>query len=228
MKKQVIFAAVACLCSLVAACVGGSSNETLRYKMTVTVETPEGGKIGSAVREVERHTETSIIPEQGGVTYSVTKGEAVVVDLGARGIFFALLEGEREAKMLFQLLANNDVHKIVLNPGQYPRIVRFKNINDPTSAEIVIEVGRCTDPLTGIIDSTMCVTKNRFEEVLGKGVSLKSITVEESNEEITRTIRKYMPSYKNQETYMRWFNSLRYDDMRRINANDFGSVGAAP
>jgi hypothetical protein len=60
---------------------------TLRYKVTVEIETPEGIKTGSAVREVfiQRQPE---LPESGPDIKP--KGEAVVIDLGKRGVVFAL------------------------------------------------------------------------------------------------------------------------------------------
>ncbi|MBL8711812.1 MAG: hypothetical protein JNM12_02845 [Alphaproteobacteria bacterium] len=138
MKKWKIFAVVSCLCFVVAACTGagGFSDETIRYKMTVTVETPEGIKTGSAVREAVRHTEPSILPEQGGATYNISKGEAVVIDLGQRGILFALLGGEWEAKIAFHALAHvSKAEMFELDPLMKkwgsPRFVFFKNAKNP-------------------------------------------------------------------------------------------------
>src|SRR6218665_2890440 len=100
MKRFYMFAAGLFLTVTMAACAGacGFSNEKIRYKMTVTVETPEGIKTGSAVREAGRYTEPSILPDQGGVFYRVIGGEAVVVDLAERGVLFALIDDSREAK----------------------------------------------------------------------------------------------------------------------------------
>ena len=229
MKKWMIFAVVSCLCVSVAACAGagGFSDKTIRYKMTVTVETPEGIKTGSTVREAVRHTEPSILPEQGGSTYNISKGEAVVIDLGQRGVLFGLLGGEDEAKQVFKsLLKNNSpTHSVELKQENYPKFVRFKDVADPTSVEIIIGLGRCTDLATGVPSGTVCVTQDNFKEIYGMGVLLKSITLETSSEEITRIAGKYMPSYRDQALYMKWFNTLRYGDPRRINANDFGSTG---
>jgi hypothetical protein len=44
---------------------------TMRYKMTVTVETPEGIKTGFAVREVSMRRYPQILPEQHGGEASV-------------------------------------------------------------------------------------------------------------------------------------------------------------
>ena len=66
---------------------------TWRYKMTVTVETPEGIKTGSAVREVHVRTEPDILPEAATMHFSV-KGEAVVVDLGHGKYLFAVMDAD--------------------------------------------------------------------------------------------------------------------------------------
>src|SRR5689334_19573264 len=72
----------------------GSDHNLIRYRVTVTVETPEGIKTGSAVREASMYHETSILPDQGGTFYNIAKGQAVAVDLGKRGVLFVLLGGE--------------------------------------------------------------------------------------------------------------------------------------
>lgn len=64
-----------------------------RYKMTVTVETPEGVKTGFAVREVTVISVPQLTPEMKPTVK--LKGEAVVVDLGKRGLLFALLKGNK-------------------------------------------------------------------------------------------------------------------------------------
>src|SRR4051812_10059597 len=64
---------------------------TWHYKMTVTVETPEGIKTGSAVRAVTVH----LVPRLSLEVHPTieVKGEAVAVDLGRRGVLFALMRG---------------------------------------------------------------------------------------------------------------------------------------
>lgn len=62
-----------------------------RYRLTVVVDTPEGVKQGSAIIEVETSLQT--LPGPGIRQHAV--GEAAVVDLGKRGLLFALPRGER-------------------------------------------------------------------------------------------------------------------------------------
>jgi hypothetical protein len=53
-----LFAAACAALVLLAGC-GGESLPTYRYKLTVEVETPEGLRAGSAVREVEARCSTA-------------------------------------------------------------------------------------------------------------------------------------------------------------------------
>ncbi len=65
-----------------------------RYKVTLTVETPEGLKTGYAVREHSYEPPLFYFPN--GVGSSRTFGEAVAVDLGERGYLFALIPSGRD------------------------------------------------------------------------------------------------------------------------------------
>lgn len=45
-------------------CALADSSARIRYKVTVTMSTPEGDKTGYAVREASRSSERSILPER--------------------------------------------------------------------------------------------------------------------------------------------------------------------
>lgn len=96
MKRFVMFAASLVLIVSMAACaVAGASgaypSTKIRYKMTVEVETPEGIKTGSAVREISMVSRPMLLGESNDTHVKFEKGEAVVVDLGQRGVLFATL-----------------------------------------------------------------------------------------------------------------------------------------
>lgn len=189
---------------------------TWRYKMTVEVETPEGVKTGSAVREVTVISVPQFLPE---VRPTVKlKGEAVVVDLGERGVLFALLNGykfeaaslpfyvfpsgkggtTKEGIKYYKNLKAGPVH---LEPAQYPKFVYFKDLNDPKTVGLVLEMKSCADPKTGVRNTTVCIEADHFEEVYGEGVHLKSVQIEMTREPVTSTIKqklKWLPSYYNQ------------------------------
>jgi len=67
---------------------------TWRYKMTVTVETPEGDRTGFAVREVMVTTGIKLGPQS--LPNVKLRGEAIAIDLGERGTLFALLSGYKK------------------------------------------------------------------------------------------------------------------------------------
>ncbi|MBW7910919.1 MAG: hypothetical protein H3C49_06560 [Alphaproteobacteria bacterium] len=206
MKRFVMFAVCMILGVTMAACAGagGFSNEKIRYKMTVTVETPEGIKTGSAVREAGRYTEPSILPDQGGTMYNITKGEAVVVDLGQRGVLFALLGGEDEARTVFKSLASKSdqiMESVELTIAQYPKLVSFKDRNAPETIELVLETEPCADTTTGIPRNATCVKKDRVLEIYGEGVRLKTIMVEKTDDEVQFGVVK---------GYLKWFREPGY------------------
>ncbi len=174
--KAVLAGAVIALAIGAAACTPakammGFKNELVRYRVTVEIETPEGIKIGSAVREVGAYTEPSILPDQGGTSYNITKGEAVVIDLGQRGVVFALLGDQHEARVVSRALRLEGKLAIDM-PSQ--RFVRFRDLNDPKTVE--------------------AVKSDDFAAVYGAGVLLKSVRAEYTEQEPTiGTVINYLP-----------------------------------
>lgn len=203
-----------------------------RYKMTVTVETPEGLRTGSAVREVSASRGISLFPE--GTPKVSLKGEAVVVDLGDRGALFALLSGYRvgtdhaanlPGHTYFPKggwLSGEGIRKMSalkagpteLPPEWYPKLVHFKDKDDPTSIEMVVEMEPCADPKTGRPHSTVCITKDRFEEIFGKGVRLKSISIEMTDDLVV------MGKVK---SYLRWYRESGHSlGLKHFDPNNAG------
>jgi hypothetical protein len=182
---------------------------TWRYKMTVSVETPEGIKTGFAVREVTVELVPKLTPEMKPTTR--IKGEAVVVDLGQRGVVFALLVGNTlgtdHAKFLpfhvfpfgkEPLSKEGIVYYRNLKAGPtdidlqlLPTLVRFRNQSDPKTIENLIEVDVC--PGHRGWPKVYCLKKDRFEEALGEGVQFKSATIEMTEESVTADVEKYLP-----------------------------------
>lgn len=173
--------------------------QSWRYKMTVSVETPEGIKAGSAVREVSVPMGPEIInlPEAG--RQAEVKGEAVVVDLGRRGVLFALMTdfggsenvahtvvyntiGGNMSPEGIRFLQNATGKKAVLEPRRYPMLVMFKDIKDPKTVTPVLKIR----PDGGI-------KADHFEELFGTGVKLKEIAIEITDEEVTWRIEQYLP-----------------------------------
>lgn len=195
-----------------------------RYKMTVVVETPEGIKTGSAVREVSVKDNPKITPET--IPHIEIKGEAVAVDLGARGVLFALLKNYRGTNYAhnvvyrtiggnlspegIRFLQNATGKKAVLEPRRYPMLVMFRDITDPKTVTPVLEFA-----------DDGSIKADYFEELFGKGVKLKEISIEITDEPVTWGIKKIRPSYGAETGFMDWFNSLPYGDPRKIGPYDF-------
>jgi hypothetical protein len=183
-QRLVLATLLMVLCFTTAACA--SVNETIRYKMTISVETPEGIKTGSGVREASYHYEKSILPEQGGAIYAVS-GEAVVVDLGQRGLLFSIVDDD--AKKIFQLLSQvqNKTRVIFFEKDLiYKRFVMFKDIHDPKS--VVLVKGGEFD-----IEKQDYVPVDRFKQIFGKGTQIKDVTIAITDEPMVWKIDKYLP-----------------------------------
>jgi hypothetical protein len=195
------------------------------YKLTLVVETPEGQVVGSAVRKVSAERDPIILQWLPSLTYghAGVKGEAVVVDLGQRGVLFALLKANNEG--------NGDAENIVfrefpfhwkddtgqnqiggseltsegiryyrslkakkeLSLEKLPMLVRFRDIKDPKTVELV-------DP-------------NDLGKSFGKGVKLVSATLEMTDETVTKGIEK-------------WLSWIRQYYSRRLDSERFGSIEA--
>jgi hypothetical protein len=187
MKKG--FYIVAALLVLAAgAAYAGVFSDSWRYKMTVTVETPEGIKIGSAVREVTVKRGIALTPQ---MTADIeVKGEAVAIDLEKRGVLFMISNGDYAGNILFKMFPGKDKKgKVVLPPELYAPFVRFRDLGDPKTIENIrasneMEDAKKQHPRRPLI---------AFEDAFGMGVSVKEVTMEITSEPITWGIEKYLP-----------------------------------
>lgn len=169
----------------------GEQLPTYRYRLTVEVETPEGLRTGSSVIEVRTHEGAAFPGPEAASTHSRIRGEAVAVDLGPRGVLFALLNSpDRQTGAggyAWALLPNRPTSgrdaderrenyralravrgRVELPPDRYPMLVRFRDISDPATVE-EIEPG---------------VLSRAF----GDGVRIRQITVEMTDEDVTSGI----------------------------------------
>lgn len=173
-----------------------------RYKITVTVETPEGIKVGSAVRSY--HVQKTPEPLETIHPHTSMKGEAVVVDLGKRGVVFAVM-GTDDYWLLFNtypyakgaMTAEGIRYYRSFKGGSTslalkdrPLMVMFKDVKDPKTVTPVYRVSGTPIPNSRNYKYTV---EDRFEEIFGKGVKLKDITIETTNEPVTWGIEKQLP-----------------------------------
>jgi hypothetical protein len=177
----------------------------VRARITVEVETSEGLKTGSAVNELGYISEPAIAASTG-FGLSVGHGEAVAVDLGARGVLYALLAGRHprtgepepgvdQAGMYMMLVAKTSLDKEGRGAGVIravraangkaevpaklmPFMVRFRDDKDPKTVEAV-------DPAF-------------LSASFGEGVRLKRVTIETTSDPVTTGIEKrlgWLPKY---------------------------------
>lgn len=172
---------------------GGNS---YRFRMTVEVETPQGLKTGSSVYSVLGFTTSELIT--GGTSSDTEfKGEAAMVDLGGGRVLFALLRmanwtssDDNLAIMSMKAMdPDYDYNKkdsaqriaagrAIVSPAEvapqdYPLLVTFKDMQDPTS-------------LTRVDPANLAAS-------FGPGVWLKRIVVEVTDDEVTAGIAERLP-----------------------------------
>lgn len=168
---------------------------TWNYKITLTVQTPEGVMSGSSVRQVYVKSGPNILPQSTSTVR--VRGEAVVVDLGKRGTLFGLLRSQTSVDgasyVFFDSFPIPDSHgygegsttpkgvryynqlksgKADVQSRDMPMLVRFKDINNPKTVERV-------DP------SNLAAT-------FGEGVKLVSATIEITDEPVTTGIENVL------------------------------------
>ena len=185
-----------------------------RYKMTVTVETPEGDVSGSAVREIQNLLHGSPLSQQGNPGDVI--GEAVVVDLGKRGVVFALISHTSDNRFSENFPLPGRIGgqgsttpegikyqsslpvgtKAVLNPRTpqgYPQLVTFTDMDDPKSVTLIQEWERIGEAGRAF-DDQRTLEEDRFEGLFGEGVRLKEITLEITDEPVTwGVVDQYLP-----------------------------------
>lgn len=176
--------------------------KTWNYKITVNIETPEGLKTGSAVRKMYGRRELAGYTGGSAIVFYDVKGEAVVVDLGERGVLFAVMGTNDYYTFInsFPVGPMNNIKTIRAYAGLHnaktslalkdrPLMVMFKDVKDPKTVTPVYRVSGTPIPNSRNYKYTV---EDRFEEIFGKGVKLKDITIETTNEPVTWGIEKHL------------------------------------
>ncbi len=175
-----------------------ASKKIWHYRMTVSVDTPEGIRTGSVVRKVIYGGDTA-----GGGGSGVDlecAGEAAIVDLGERGVLFASTGGyscadllvrafDKEGSSGLRIDAVPDQGSVQLKQGLYPEFLRFRNLDDPKTIQRVadkpaIDVLKQAMPKGDIIS---------FEQAFGSNVKISQITIEITKDPVTRKIDDFLP-----------------------------------
>ncbi|OYX63594.1 MAG: hypothetical protein B7Y88_12505 [Sphingomonadales bacterium 32-64-17] len=177
-----------------------------RYRLTVEVETPEGLKTGSSVIEVKTAVAgRNSISVPGAVSHRV-RGEAVTVDLGARGVLIALLHAEDNSDW-----ASNVVYRLVpeaprvldveghrdfeaqfaamlehLEPIELPRTFPEQgHLKDQPARPMLVRLADIADPRT-----LERVDPDDLAADFGPGVRLRRITMQLTDDPVTTGIEE--------------------------------------
>lgn len=195
MTKRCALIVLTSLAPLVLASCVFITNWNYRYRLTVEIE--HRGKLykNSGVIAVRR--------EQGiGAIGAQVKGDAVPVDLGKAGIVFALMHGNKIGEGWPDSVAhrafaselgtvgmrNTDAldkleeltgAQSVLAVEDYPMLVRFRDIKDPRSVELV--------------------TPEDISAGFGSGIKIRRITMRITDDPVTKGIESTLP----------WLNQIR-------------------
>ncbi len=186
------------------------TNASYRFRITVEVDTPQGLKRGSGVMEVFAHKYAPTFIEEGsGFTSGLKRGEAIAVDLPG-GPMFALLtasdgmgnlggavtgalapesrHGDWQASMAaVRKLGEWSAHyKADLPRTAWPMMVRFRDLGDPKSVELV-------DP---------------------DAAGVKRISLETTRDAVTTGIDKRIPWLKEAENFH--YSGTAYGDLYRL------------
>jgi hypothetical protein len=201
------------------------STQTIRYRLTLEVEADGMVRRGSSVIETRWSDQSLLKGLANGMSWVVhTRGEAVIVDLGSRGILFALLTGvETKARGSNLSYFPEDPQQVLLTPfgaiGQgsitadflrklslrrdvlkvpvsgLPMLVRFRDVHDPMTVEQV-------DP-------------SDLEASFGPGVKLRGATIAITDDPVTYRI----------EEKLGWLRSLNGGYLTGKHASGPGLVG---
>lgn len=212
MKRRAFLAGASALAAaLPLAGCGVLTNPTpdYRYRLTVEVDTPEGLKTGSSVIEVRTWN------SPGEVRHKLT-GEAVAVDLGPRGLLFALLRSEQNpdwAKTIMFLLSPDVPYvkgedqflkrfSLMLNmrgrtlevPRLLPRI--YPPDPQPSGFPMLVRFRNINDPM-----SIEQVDPDDLAKTFGDDIKIKCITVSLTDESVTLGIEKRLRWFDNMNVY---------------------------
>ena len=206
-------ASIAIAGALAASGCGSLFPDIYRYRLTVEVDTPQGLKSESSVIQVETREGIGFLgPEASGLSTRVN-GEAVAVDFPGGQTLFALLSRSNDPDAAAGYAIDGLLPKLVdrggdgkawfhnlkimrakteaaaLDPTDYPMLVRFRDPQNPKSVNVV-------DP-------------GNLAASFGPGIGLKRITVQMTDDPVTKRIEKRLG----------WLNQL--DDYRTDPKNPF-------
>ncbi len=201
---------------------------SLRYRLVVEVEDNGRTVAGSSVVEVSLHRNVIGTPYAMGL-----RGEAVTVDLGIKGLLFAVMRCENASHGCWEMFPERVLaaRRDIEDRRRGDRLTLFRAVSrlpDGTSAAIpwqrIVQTGpRPWDVerypfgpmlvrLRDINDPTSVekIDPENLAKSLGHGVRLKAITIVKTSEPVSEQIEGKMPAYGNNPQWRAWFMALPY------------------
>lgn len=173
-----------------------------RYRLKLYVHTPEGPRTGSSVLAVRTSFSRPGSSPAGTMIDLRVTGEAPVVDLGARGVLFALLRQlgnyEWPGMVMYMLVPPRPREPFI---EQFQRMLSLKgeitlprqwppagHLPARSAYPLLVTLGDMMNP-----KSAAEVDPDDLAATFGAGVSLNKITVELTEDEITTGIQERLP-----------------------------------
>ena len=179
---------------------------TVRSRLTLVVETPEGERTGSSVSQQKYSFPGGLTKAQGYGLWRDFVGEAAVVDLGPRGLLFATLRSPDGyyTDAYNAGLAPFPREKFRGNPAAHPptenelavyldEVNRIKPIGDLPFNRLPL-LARFGDPTNP--DTAELVDPNDLAASFGAGVTLKRAFVQITDDPLTKAIGDRLPWLK--------------------------------
>jgi hypothetical protein len=193
MQRRAVLVKLVAAAALIPLAGCNSTPRKIHYRLTLDVEAPEGLRSGSSVVQVVMNYNDGLLKGMGNLVNPTFQGEATVVDLGNRGLLFCLLTADSQRSLsardpsylVSSMLPNQDrterltsfydsliQHKPKADVplGKLPLLVRFRDVNDPKTAERVYPSNLAAN--------------------FGQGVKLVRATIEITDAPVTMGIEK--------------------------------------
>lgn len=206
MNAKILFASVFCAVLLLSGCGGRSAS--YRYKLTLSLNTPDGVKTGYNVVELD-YFDVSI-PARG--TMHNTHGQGIYIDLGPkRRPLIALLMRVPKADDPWPCgdCWQEDAPTVVIgsacpaasSANALPYIEQIARLGRQCDRPIPLALPPIPTKLPDLVtftnvndpQSILLVNPDNLEATLGPGVSWRSITIQTTDEPLTTGIEKHLP-----------------------------------
>jgi len=229
-----ILGAALILGALTIAYIRASPSASLNYKLSVEIDDNGVPRRGEGVVRAVFQAQPILIGQTPPWTIGPV-GEAFPVDLGSKGMFFVLVSRDPGRKpsvdagskgalysyfhfrntdapteaVLASFVALAESHSAVdVRPEQLPMLVRFRDVNDPKSVEIV--------------------DADHLDQSFGPGVKIKAVRAEITNEPVTTDLGNRLPWLRNGAYGTRIFEAkgepiYQISPVRMITYGDFAT-----